>query len=151
MITDRIGRHEVLLPINHNCNKIWCFRLFLKLKHKKIQEFFFLLAVKKSHLSSHVGWRVLSYYTVLLVLKSGQLVANQIWEFFVVMISRKICPFVAKLIFSCNQAKEDEFLKNAFVCYSPAVSKRLMWLYAIIAYNHMYHVIRFLCTFQVAF
>ena len=22
MITDRIGRHEVLLPINHNCNKI---------------------------------------------------------------------------------------------------------------------------------
>ena len=25
--------------------------------------------------------RVLSYYTVLLVLKSGQLIANQIWEF----------------------------------------------------------------------
>ena len=96
-----------------------------------------------------MGWRVLSYYTVLLVLKSGQLVANQIWEFFVVMISRKICPFVAKLIFSRNQAKEDEFLKNAFVCYSPAVTKGLMWLYAKIAYNHMYHVIR--CTFQVAF
>lgn len=23
MITDQIGRHEVLLPINHNYNKIW--------------------------------------------------------------------------------------------------------------------------------
>ena len=23
MVTDRIGRHEVLLPINHNFNKIW--------------------------------------------------------------------------------------------------------------------------------
>ena len=23
MITDRIGRHKVLLPINHNFNKIW--------------------------------------------------------------------------------------------------------------------------------
>ena len=30
MITDRIGRHEVLLPINHNLNKIFEERLFLK-------------------------------------------------------------------------------------------------------------------------
>ena len=28
IITDRIGRHEVLLPINHNLNKIFEERLF---------------------------------------------------------------------------------------------------------------------------
>ena len=43
VITDRIGWHEVLLPINHNYNK----RIFLNLQHKKVQEFF-LLAVEKA-------------------------------------------------------------------------------------------------------
>ena len=38
MITDRIGRHEVLLPINHNFNKICnIIRLFFKSKHKKFE------------------------------------------------------------------------------------------------------------------
>ena len=41
MITDRIGRHEVLLPINHNFNKICSIiRLFFKSKHKKLKIFF---------------------------------------------------------------------------------------------------------------
>ena len=45
MITDRIGRHEVLLLINHNFKKI--------LMHKKFHDLF-LLAVKKGHLSARV-------------------------------------------------------------------------------------------------
>ena len=56
MITDRIGRHEVLLPIIHYNNKI-CYIL-----GKGFREVF----------------TVLSYYTDPLVLKSGQLIANQI-------------------------------------------------------------------------
>ena len=51
MIRDRIGRHEVLLSVNHNFNKICDISgSFLKSKQKKFQ--FFLLAVKKSHLSA---------------------------------------------------------------------------------------------------
>ena len=45
MITYRIGGHEVLLPINHNYNKICDILGFLKLRQKKLREFF-LLAVK---------------------------------------------------------------------------------------------------------
>ena len=43
-ITDRIGQHEVLLPTNHNFNKI-CGHLSLLflVKHKIIQGFNFLL------------------------------------------------------------------------------------------------------------
>ena len=54
MITDRLGRHEVLLPINHNFNKICDIyvRLFLKLKHKKFQDFF--AKKKKSHLGARM-------------------------------------------------------------------------------------------------
>ena len=33
------------------------------------------------YLFYYKAWRVLSYYTILLVVKSGQLIANQIWEF----------------------------------------------------------------------
>ena len=40
MNTDRIGLHEVLLPINHNYNKIF------KIKLQEIPRFF-LVAVKK--------------------------------------------------------------------------------------------------------
>ena len=43
MITDRIGRQEVLLPINHNLNKILEKKALFQ--NKKFQ--FFLLAVKK--------------------------------------------------------------------------------------------------------
>ena len=53
MITDRIGRHEVLLPINHKYNKICDILGFFKSKHKKFREFF-AIAVKKSHLSARV-------------------------------------------------------------------------------------------------
>ena len=47
MITDRIGRHEVLLPINHNFNKI-CDTIgyFFKLTRQESPRVF-LLAVKK--------------------------------------------------------------------------------------------------------
>ena len=55
MITDRIGRLEVLLPINHNFNKI-CYiyiRLFFKSKHKEFQDLLFASS-EKSHLSARV-------------------------------------------------------------------------------------------------
>ena len=46
-ITDRIGRQEVLLPINHNFNKIFDIQgSFFKSKQQKFQDFA-LLAVKK--------------------------------------------------------------------------------------------------------
>ena len=35
VIIDQVGRHKVLLPINHTYNKIFIFYAFLKLKHKK--------------------------------------------------------------------------------------------------------------------
>ena len=47
MISDRIGRHEVLLPINHNYIKICDILGFLKLKTQEIPRVF-LLAVKKA-------------------------------------------------------------------------------------------------------
>ena len=53
MITDRIGRHKVLLPVNHNLNKIVEKRLFFKSKHKKFQ-FFFGSSEKESHLRACV-------------------------------------------------------------------------------------------------
>ena len=74
--TDRIRRHEVLLPINHNYNKICDILDFFLIKTRNSESF--LACSEKSQLSARVRWRVLSYYTVLLVLKSGQLIANQI-------------------------------------------------------------------------
>ena len=53
MITDRIGRHEVLLPINHNYNKICYISGFFLIETQEIPRVF-LLAVKKSHLSARV-------------------------------------------------------------------------------------------------
>ena len=78
MISDQIGRHEVLLPINHNYNKICYILDFFLIKTQEIPRDIFLLAVKKGHLSTRVRWRVLFHYTVLLVRKSEQLIANQI-------------------------------------------------------------------------
>lgn len=52
MITDRIGRHEVLLPINQNCHILQNVGFF-KLKTQEIPRIF-LLAEKKSHLSAHM-------------------------------------------------------------------------------------------------
>ena len=53
MITDRIGRHEVLLAINHDCNKICDFLGFFQSKQEKFREFF-ASSDKKSHLSARV-------------------------------------------------------------------------------------------------
>ena len=48
MITDRIGQHEVLIPINHNYNKICeILGLFINLKLKKFQVIFLLLGEKE--------------------------------------------------------------------------------------------------------
>ena len=83
MITDRIGRHKVLLPINHNFNEICdIWGSFFNQKTKN-SEIVFASSEKKSHLSVRVivrtvQLRILSYLTVLLRLKSGQLIANQI-------------------------------------------------------------------------
>ena len=54
MITDRIGRHEVLFPINHNFNKI-CERIgyFLN-QNTRNSKFCFASGEKKSHLSAHM-------------------------------------------------------------------------------------------------
>ena len=81
MITHQIGRHKVLLLINHNFNKIceW-YKAIFKIKTQEIPRFFFA-SNKKSHLSTHV-----MAHTVLLRLKSGQLITNQIWEFCYSMI-----------------------------------------------------------------
>ena len=55
MIADRIGRHEVLLPINQNFNKICYIKgSFFKSKDKKFQFFFASSEKKKSHLSARV-------------------------------------------------------------------------------------------------
>ena len=45
MITDRTGRHEVLIPINHDFNKICDILGSFLIKTQEIQRFF-LLAVK---------------------------------------------------------------------------------------------------------
>ena len=47
MITDRIGRHEVLLPINHNFKKN-CDIIGSFLNQNTRNSKFFLLAVKKT-------------------------------------------------------------------------------------------------------
>ena len=54
MITDRIGRHDILLPINHNFNKICNIAgYFFESKHKKF-DILFASSEKKSHLSVRV-------------------------------------------------------------------------------------------------
>ena len=53
MITDRIGRHEVLLQINHDYNKIriWDILGFFKSKQKKFREFFWVVVKRKAILA----------------------------------------------------------------------------------------------------
>ena len=49
MITDRIGRHEVLLPINHNYDKICDFcSFFLNIKTQEITRVFARSGKKKA-------------------------------------------------------------------------------------------------------
>ena len=76
MITDQIGQHEVLLPINHNYNKICDILEFFQRNSKS-----FFAGTEKIHSIACLWLRILSCFTVLLVLKSGQLTANRIWEF----------------------------------------------------------------------
>ena len=78
MITDRIGRHEVLLPINHNFTKFVIYKVLLfQIKTKEIV-IFFLQAVKKKkrHLSASDMTRTVLNCPI--KLKSGQLITNQI-------------------------------------------------------------------------
>ena len=71
-ITDQTGRHEVMLSINHNQDKI-CDK-------RNSKTFFASSEIKKPYLS---------YYTVLLVLKSGELMANLTrFENFVMVMAR---------------------------------------------------------------
>ena len=54
MITDRIGRHEVLLPVNHNFNKICnIIRYFLN-QNTRNSKFCFASSEKKGHLTARV-------------------------------------------------------------------------------------------------
>ena len=48
MITDRIGRHEVLLPINYNYTKICVIFGFFKIKTQEIPRFFFTCLASKN-------------------------------------------------------------------------------------------------------
>ena len=54
MITDRIGRHEVLLPINHNFNKICDIIGYFLNQNTRNSKFCFASSEKKSHLSARV-------------------------------------------------------------------------------------------------
>ena len=83
-IAEQIGRHKILLLINHSHNKI-C-NILSSLKNTGYSESFLLEVKIKSHLIAHAWWRVLSNYLgmigiVLLVSKSGQVIANQNWVF----------------------------------------------------------------------
>ena len=48
MITDRIGQHKVLLPINHNYNKICYILGFFLIKTQVNSKSFFFKGVKKA-------------------------------------------------------------------------------------------------------
>ena len=54
MITDRIGGHEVLLPINHNFNKICDIMGYFLNQNTRNSKFCFASSEKKSHLSARV-------------------------------------------------------------------------------------------------
>ena len=56
MITERIGRHEALLPINHNFNKICDIYKPLSLSQDTVP------AVKKSHLRARVMARTVQLF-----------------------------------------------------------------------------------------
>ena len=60
IITDGIGRDNVLLPINHNYNKICDVLAFFKIKTQEIPRVFLLAVGKKGHLSKLEQWCILS-------------------------------------------------------------------------------------------
>ena len=60
MVTDRIVRHEGLLPVDHNFNKICDITgYFFKIKTREIRNFVLLAVKKKSHLTARVMARIL--------------------------------------------------------------------------------------------
>ena len=68
MITDRIGRHEVLLPINHNYNKICDVLALLKIKKTQEIQRLFLLAGKKRPFKGQMNQNFdLFYFSSILV------------------------------------------------------------------------------------
>ena len=78
MIKDVIGLNEALLPVNHNYNKMG--NVLALLKKKEIQRTFLLACSEKKSIkcARDGAYCPLSCYTVLSVLKSRQLIANQI-------------------------------------------------------------------------
>ena len=54
MITDQIGRHEVLLPINHNLNKICDIIGYFLNQNTRNSKFCFAGSEKKSYLGVRV-------------------------------------------------------------------------------------------------
>ena len=123
MITDRIGRQEVMLPINHNYNKNRgknVKRLIVLVNKNITVEFVFdrdawakePIQVKLSYYSAR-KWCVLSNnrykgpLNVLLVLKSGLLITNQIREFcysydYMINICNFLCVHVYMYIIFIN-------------------------------------------------
>ena len=82
VITERIKWNKVLLPINQNY-KICDILGFFWIKNKKFWEVF-ASREKKAILSAHNGTSVQLFRRDVycpIVLKSGQLIANHIWEF----------------------------------------------------------------------
>ena len=61
MITDRIGRHEVLLPINHNFNKICDIIGYFFNQNTRNSEIFTASSDKKNHLSARVMARTVQF------------------------------------------------------------------------------------------
>ena len=59
MITDPIGRHKVLLPINHNFKKICDIIGYFLNQNTRNLKFCFASSEKKSHLSTHVMMRTI--------------------------------------------------------------------------------------------
>ena len=62
MITDRIGRHEVLLPINHNFNKICDTIGYFLNQNIRNSKFCFASSDKKKAIWARAWWRLLSNY-----------------------------------------------------------------------------------------
>ena len=78
MITDRIGRHEGLLLINHNFNKICNIIGYFLNENTRNSKFCFASSEKKSHLSARVMAR-----TVLLncpISIGNSMISSDIWH-----------------------------------------------------------------------
>ena len=77
MITDRIERHEVLLPINHNFNKICDIVGSFLNQNTRNLTIFFASSEKKNHLSARVMARTVVLNGTIKA-EIRELIANQI-------------------------------------------------------------------------